>query len=66
MERILSYVVSSTEANLPISKFLKTKGFSSQNIIELKKMERSILIDNEWMHMNYRLQENQKLVIHIH
>lgn len=65
MERILSYVVSSTEANLPISKFLKTKGFSSQNIIELKKMERSILIDNEWMHMNYRLQENQELVIHI-
>lgn len=65
MERILSYVVSSTEANLPISKFLKKKGFSSQNIIELKKMERSILIDNEWMHMNYRLQENQKLVIHI-
>ena len=65
MERILSYVVSSTEANLPISKFLKKKGFSSQNIIELKKMERSILIDNEWMHMNYRLQENQELVIHI-
>ena len=65
MERILSYIVTSKEANLPISKFLKTKGFSSQNIIELKKMERSVLIDNEWMHMNYRLQENQELTIHI-
>ena len=65
MERILSYIVSPAETNLPISKFLKTKGFSTQNIIELKKMERSVLINNEWMHMNYRLQENQELTIHI-
>ena len=65
MERILTYTISSLEENLTISEFLKRKGFSSQNIIELKKMERSVLIHNEWMHMNYRLQVNQELVIHI-
>lgn len=65
MERILTYTISFLEDNLTISEFLKRKGFSSQNIIELKKMERSVLINNEWMHMNYRLQANQELVIHI-
>lgn len=65
MERILNYIILPSEANLTISEFLKLKGFSSQNIIELKKMERSVLINNEWMHMNYRLQTNQELVIHI-
>ena len=65
MERILTYTISFLEDNLTISELLKRKGFSSQNIIELKKMERSILINNEWMHMNYRLQANQELVIHI-
>ena len=65
MERILTYIISFLEDNLTISEFLKRKGFSSQNIIELKKMERSVLINNEWMHMNYRLQANQELVIHI-
>lgn len=65
MERILTYTISFLEDNLTISEFLKRKGFSSQNIIELKKMERSVLINNEWMHMNYRLQTNQELVIHI-
>ena len=65
MERILTYTISFLEDNLTISELLKRKGFSSQNIIELKKMERSVLINNEWMHMNYRLQTNQELVIHI-
>ena len=65
MERILSYIISPLDANFTISDFLKKKGFSSQNIIELKKMERSVLINDEWMHMNYRLQENQELIIHI-
>ena len=44
MERILTYIISALEENLTISEFLKKRGFSSQNIIELKKMERSVLI----------------------
>ena len=65
MERILSYIITPQDENIPISEFLKSKGFSSQNIIELKKMERSVLINDEWMHMNYRLKSGQELIIHI-
>lgn len=65
MERILSYTITPEENQMKISDFLKTKGFSSQNIIELKKMNRSILIDDKWMHVNERLKTNQNLVIHI-
>ena len=50
---------------MTIHDFLKSQGFSSQNIIELKKMNRSILVNNEWMYVNYRLQKGDNLLIHI-
>lgn len=65
MNRKLSFVISEENSNMTIHDFLKKQGFSSQNIIELKKMHRSILIDDEWMHMNYKLQKGQYLNIHI-
>ena len=65
MERKLSYIISKQHHNLMISDYLKLQEFSSQNIVELKKMNRSILINNEWVHVNYRLQENDHLTIHI-
>lgn len=65
MERTLSYKIADEDQGMTISEYLKKQGFSSQNIKELKKMNRSILIDNEWMYVNYRLQKNQELIIHI-
>ncbi len=65
MERILSYTISQKENNLTIYDFLKLHGFSSQNIIELKKMHRSVLINDQWVHMNYVLKAGEKLKIHI-
>lgn len=65
MERKLSFIISEKNANMTIQDFLKLQGFSSQNIIELKKMNRSVLIQEEWMHINYRLQKGECLTIHI-
>ena len=65
MERKLLFTISAKDANLTIKEFLKRKGFSSQNIIELKKMHRSILINDQWMHMNYKLKQEECLLIHI-
>ena len=65
MERKLLFTISSDDADMTIQDYLKKQGFSSQNIIELKKMHRSVLINGEWMHMNYRLQKDQGLLIHI-
>lgn len=65
MERKLFFTISANDANMTIRDYLKKQGFSSQNIIELKKMHRSVLINGEWMHMNYKLQKSQCLMIHI-
>ena len=38
MERILTYTIPAKAENQKISSFLKAQGYSSQNLIELKKM----------------------------
>lgn len=65
MERTLIFTITKEHTGLTILEYLKKQGFSSQNIIELKKMHRSVLIDDQWMHMNYKLHENEILEIHI-
>ncbi len=65
MERKLFFTISEQDSNLTLYDYLKLQGFSSQNIIELKKMNRSVLINDEWVHMNYRLQNQDHLLIHI-
>ena len=65
MERKLTYIISEKHNNISIQEYLKLQGFSSQNIIELKKMSHSVLVNQIWEHMNYRLQTNDKLLIHI-
>lgn len=56
MKRTFTYQITSADAGHSIERFLKEQGFSSQNIIDLKKMPESILVNNVWEHMNYRLQ----------
>lgn len=56
MKRTFTYQITSTDKGHSIEEFLKEQGFSSQNIIDLKKMPESILINDVWKHVNYRLQ----------
>lgn len=65
MERKLFFTISAQDENKTIHDFLKSNGFSSQNIVELKKMNRSILINNEWVYVTHRLKTNEELIIHI-
>lgn len=65
MERKLEFTITEQSENMTIYDFLKSQGFSSQNIVELKKMPRSILINNEWVYVNYHLQKKDHLLIHI-
>lgn len=65
MERILEYQISKRDEGRIIKDYLQEKGFSRQNIVELKKMERSILINGRWEYVNYRLKESELLTIHI-
>lgn len=65
MERILTYHITSADAGLTIGEYLQKKGYSAQTIKELKKMERSILINGVWEYVRYKLSAGEKLVIHI-
>lgn len=65
MERKLFFTISEQQENMTIHDFLKLQGFSSQNIIELKKMNRSILLNDQWMYVNHRLKKDDHLLIHI-
>lgn len=65
MERKLSFYITANEHNISILDFLKSQNFSSQNIIEIKKMHRSVLVNENWEHMNYKLQSGDHLLIHL-
>lgn len=65
MNRTLIYPISEQHSGMTIQEFLKAQGFSSQNIIELKKMPESVLINGEWVYLTRRLCDGEELVIHI-
>lgn len=65
MERILNYTITEESEHQLISSFLKSQGYSSQNLIELKKMPESVLLNSTWSYMNQRLHAGDILTIHI-
>lgn len=65
MERILTYTITDESDQQLISSFLKAQGYSSQNLIELKKMPESVLVNGSWSYMNRRLYTGDILTIHI-
>ncbi len=65
MNRLLRYQIDATHSGMTIQDFLKSQGFSSQNIVELKKMPESVLINGEWVYMTRRLSTDEELIIHI-
>lgn len=65
MERIFQYTITSEYENKPIDFYLKSMGFSSQNIIELKKMPESILLNGSWVYTRTLLHTGDLLTIHL-
>ena len=65
MERIIKYTISSDADGLRAEQFLRHHGYSRQNLVELKKMPESILVNGIWIHLNEKLTTGDELVIHI-
>ena len=65
MERILEYYISKADAGKTIKDYLQEKGFSRQNLVELKKMQESILLNGIWEYVTCRVKEGDNLCIHI-
>lgn len=63
MERTFDYNIASADANQTILQYIKNKGYSSSNVVALKKIENSILVNGRWEHVTYRLQTGDKLTI---
>lgn len=63
MKRTFTYQITSADAGHTIEHFLKEQGFSNQNIIDLKKMPVSILVNNVWEYVTYSLQPLDTLTV---
>lgn len=65
MQRILEYQISETEQGHTVRQFLKTKGYSAQSIIQLKKRPECVQVNNSPVYMTYRLNTCDLLTIRI-
>ena len=65
MERTLTYIADNSIVPLPVSRFLKQKGFSSQNLVQLKKSPDAVLVGGVPCFMNHVLQPGDTLTLHI-
>ena len=55
MERSLTYTIKDSEQSFTVKQFLKSKGYSVQNMTELKKRPESVLRNGLPVFMNHRL-----------
>ncbi len=65
MDRKLIYRINQADEGLTIEKYLKSQGYSSANITAIKKMPQNVLVNGEWVHMNYRLAIDDTLTVNI-
>lgn len=65
MERTLTYTINNSISPLPVSRFLRQKGFSIQSLTQLKKDPAAVLADGTPCFMNHVLQPGEVLTIHI-
>lgn len=65
MERIITYTIDSASAGLRIEQYLRRRGYSYQNLTQLKKMCESILINGVWSYMRTPLKDGDILTVHI-
>ena len=65
MERIITYTIDSASAGLRIEQYLRRRGYSYQNLTQLKKMRESILINGVWSYMRTQLKNGDILTVHI-
>ena len=65
MERTLTYIADNSIAPLPVSQFLKQKGFSSHNLVQLKKDPTAVLANGIPCFMNHVLQPGDILTLQI-
>ena len=65
MERTITYHIDAHADGLRTEQFLRRRGYSCQNLTQLKKMPESILINGVWSYMRTPLSAGDTLTVHI-
>lgn len=65
MNRTLEYQITEKEQGFSVKQYLKSKGYSTQNMIQLKKNENCVLVNHAPAYMTQRLISGDLLTIHI-
>lgn len=65
MNRTLEYRIGQEDANLRVELFLRRRGFSRQNLVEIKRMPKSIMVNGIHYYMKQTLAEGDLLQVHI-
>ena len=65
MERIITYTIDNASTGLRIEQYLRRRGYSYQNLTQLKKMRESILINGVWSYMRTAVKDGDILTVHI-
>ncbi len=66
MDRTIHYTIEPHEQHRTIKSFLKSKGYSSQNLIQLKKREDGILLNGSPAYVIHSIQPGDRLTVYIH
>lgn len=65
MNRTLTYLISEEHAGLRVEQFLKRKGYSAQNLAEIKRMPKSVMVNGIHYYMRQQLEAGDHLEVHI-
>lgn len=65
MNRVIDYIIDKAGDGLRIEQYLRRKGFSGQNLAEIKRMPKSVLVNGEHYYMKQKLNTGDHLSIHI-
>lgn len=65
MNRRINYTITEESAGLRIEQFLRRKGYSGQNLAEIKRMPESILVNGKHLYMRDTLACKDVLTVHI-
>lgn len=63
MEREILYIIDGEYKD--IQDYLKSKGYSTSNIIDLKKYENGIMLNGVWAYMNQKPAVNDRLLVRV-
>ena len=65
MNRTIEYKITEAQNELRVEQFLRRKGYSGQNLAEIKRMPKSVLVNGEHYYMRQTLKTGDDLVIKI-